>query len=114
MTMRRRRLLGKEEDKDPMSVVGNLFDVAMVFAVALMVALVTRYDMTEMFSKEDFTIVKNPGKENMEIITKEGEKINRYTPSENQDDASDRRGRRVGIAYELENGEIIYVPEGGH
>ncbi len=114
MTMRRRRLLGKEEDNDPMSVVGNLFDVAMVFAVALMVALVTRYDMTEMFSKEDFTIVKNPGKENMEIITKEGEEINRYTPSENQDDASCRRGRRVGIAYELENGEIIYVPEGGH
>ena len=114
MTMRRRRLLGKEEDNDPMSVVGNLFDVAMVFAVALMVALVTRYDMTEMFSKEDFTIVKNPGKENMEIITKEGEKINRYTPSENQDDASGRRGRRVGIAYELENGEIIYVPEGGY
>lgn len=109
--MRRRRLIGKEEDNDPMSVVGNLFDVAMVFAVALMVALVTRYDMTEMFSKEDFTIVKNPGQENMEIITKEGEKISRYTPSENQDDASGRRGRRVGVAYELEDGEIIYVPE---
>ena len=107
----RRRLIGKEEDNDPMSVVGNLFDVAMVFAVALMVALVTRYDMTEMFSKEDFTIVKNPGQENMEIITKEGEKIRRYTPSENQDDASGQRGRRVGVAYELENGEIIYVPE---
>lgn len=111
--MKRRRLIGSDEDNDPMSVVGNLFDVAMVFAVALMVALVTRYDMTEMFSKEDFTIVKNPGKENMEIITKEGEKINRYTQSENQDDASGRRGRRVGIAYELENGEIIYVPEDG-
>lgn len=109
--MRRRILIGKEEDNDPMSVVGNLFDVAMVFAVALMVALVTRYDMTEMFSKEDFTIVKNPGQENMEIITKEGERISRYTPSENQDDASGRRGRRVGVAYELEDGEIIYVPE---
>ncbi len=109
--MRRRRLIGKEEDNDPMSVVGNLFDVAMVFAVALMVALVTRYDMTEMFSKEDFTIVKNPGQENMEIITKEGERISRYTPSENQDDASGRRGRRVGVAYELGDGEIIYVPE---
>ena len=34
-----------------------------------MVALVTRYDMTEMLSKEDFTIVKNPGMENMKIIT---------------------------------------------
>ncbi len=106
----KRNLLKKEEDSDPISVVSNLFDVAMVFAVALMVALVTRYNMTEMLSQEDFTMVKNPGKENMEIITKEGEKINRYTPSEDQQQ-SGTRGKRVGIAYELENGEIIYVPE---
>ena len=44
-------MLNMAEDDDPMSVVSNLFDVAMVFAVALMVALVTRYNMTEMFSK---------------------------------------------------------------
>lgn len=82
----------------------------MVFAVALMVALVSRYNMTEMFSQEDFTMVKNPGKENMEIITKEGQKINKYTPSENQDAKAVKR-QKVGIAYELDNGEIIYVPE---
>ena len=35
-----------EEEVNPMNVVGNLFDVAMVFAVALMVALVTRFNMT--------------------------------------------------------------------
>lgn len=107
----RSRFLRQNDDDDPMSVVGNLFDVAMVFALALMVALVSRFNMTEMFSQDDFTIVKNPGKENMEIITKEGQQINRYTPSENQDNADGRRGKRVGIAYELENGEIIYVPE---
>lgn len=107
----RRNLLRKEEDNDPMNVVSNLFDVAMVFAVALMVALVSRYSMTEMFSQEDFTMVKNPGKENMEIITKEGEKINRYTPSEDTSSQNGKKGKKVGIAYELENGEIIYVPE---
>ena len=94
-----------------MSVVSNLFDVAMVFAVALMVALVTRFNMTEMFSQEDFTMVKNPGKDNMEIITKEGQTINKYTPSKDQDSKSGKKGKKVGIAYELENGEIIYVPE---
>ncbi len=108
--MRKRRILGNSEDSDPMSVVSNLFDVAMVFAVALMVALVSRYNMTEMFSQEDFTMVKNPGKENMEIITKEGEQINRYTPSDD-DKSSGNKGKRVGIAYELDNGDIIYVPE---
>ena len=107
----RRNLLRKEEDNDPMSVVSNLFDVAMVFAVALMVALISRYSMTEMFSQEDFTMVKNPGKENMEIITKEGEKINRYTPSEDTSSQNGKKGKKVGIAYELDNGEIIYVPE---
>ena len=103
-------LLRKEEDSDPISVVSNLFDVAMVFAVALMVALVSRYNMTEVFSQEDFTMVKNPGKENMEIITKEGQEIKKYTHSEDQK-TSGKRGKKVGVAYQLENGEIIYVPE---
>ena len=40
---------------------------------------------------------------------KEGNKINKYTPSKEQSSGS--KGKRVGIAYELENGEIIYVPE---
>lgn len=108
---RRRRMLDGMEENDPMASVGNLFDVAMVFALALMVALVTHFNMNEVFSQEDYTMVKNPGKENMEIITKEGDKINRYTPSEDQSEKSGRKGKKVGIAYELENGEIIYVPE---
>ena len=107
----RRQLLGKDDDGDPMSVVSNLFDVAMVFAVALMVALVSRYNMTEVFSQDDFTMVKNPGRADMEIITKEGDRISRYTPSEEQNPQQGQRGKKVGIAYELENGEIIYVPE---
>lgn len=108
---RKRRLLSDGDDHDPLSVLTNLFDVAMVFAVALMVALVTRFDMTEMFSQEDFTMVKNPGTEQMEIITKKGDKIEKYTPSNEQEESSNSRGKRVGTAYQLENGEIIYVPE---
>lgn len=106
---RRTSKFSKEEDTDPLSVIVNLFDVAMVFAVALMVAMVMHMNMTEVFTQEDYTIVKNPGKDNMEIITKEGNKINKYTHSEEQSSGS--KGKKVGIAYELENGEIIYVPE---
>lgn len=112
MRRRQRRIsrFSKEEDTDPLSVIVNLFDVAMVFAVALMVAMVMHMNMTEVFTQEDYTIVKNPGKDNMEIITKEGNKINKYTPSQDQS-SSQKKGKKVGIAYELENGEIIYVPE---
>ncbi|MCM1168449.1 MAG: DUF2149 domain-containing protein [Bacteroides sp.] len=106
----RRRILQDNDDQDPVAMLSNLFDVAMVFAVALMVALVFKFNMTEIFSQEDYTIVKNPGQENMEIITKEGQTINKYKPSENQD-GSGKKGRKVGVAYQLENGEIIYIPE---
>lgn len=99
------------DDYDPLSVLTNLFDVAMVFAVALMVALVTRFNMTEMLSNEDFTIVKNPGSRQMEIITKKGETIEKYVPQNTSAQGNGSRGKRVGTAYELENGEIIYIPE---
>ncbi len=108
---RRKRRHFDDEELDPASLTSNLFDVAMVFAVALMVALVTKFNMTEVFSKEDYTIVKNPGKDNMEILIKKGEKIEKYTPQENTDASNSSRGKRVGVAYQLENGEIIYVPE---
>lgn len=110
MRKNRRRRKG-EEDYDPMSVLTNLFDVAMVFSVALMVALVTHFNMTEMLGQEDFTVVKNPGKANMEIVTKKGKKIEKYKPSEDTQSSNSSRGKKVGIAYQLDNGEIIYVPE---
>ncbi len=108
--MKKRRLLQANDDQDPLSVLTNLFDIAMVFAVALMVALVTRYQMNELLSKDDFTMVKNPGTEQMEIITKKGEEIEKYKPSEDTQ-SSGTRGKKVGVAYQLEDGQIIYVPE---
>ena len=41
-----------------------------------MVALVSRFNMTEIFSKEDYAMVKNPGQENMEIIQKKVKRLN--------------------------------------
>lgn len=109
--VRRPSKLRNDEGEDPLSVVVNLFDVAMVFAVSLMVAIVLHLNMSEFFGEEDFTIVKNPGTDNMEIITKEGKEIKKYIPKEESDSPSQKKGKRVGVAYELENGEIIYVPE---
>lgn len=97
-----------DDDWDPLEGMANLFDVAMVFAVALMVAIVTHMRVTEMFTQENFTMVKNPGKEEMEIIIKKGKEIEQYRASGKEGAG---RGKRVGSAYQLETGEIIYVPE---
>ena len=99
-----------QDDGDPLSVVVNLFDVAMVFAVALMVAMVMHMNMTEIFGSEDFTMVKNPGRQDMEIIRKEGKKIETYKAT-GQTQESGTKGRRLGTAYQLEDGQIIYVPD---
>ena len=88
-----------EDDGDPLSVVVNLFDVAMVFAVSLMVAMVMHMNMAEVF-----------GKENMEIIQKKGREIETYKASR-QTQGEGTRGKRLGTAYQLEDGRIIYVPE---
>lgn len=98
------------EDHDPLSNMANLFDVAMVFAVALMVALVVRMKMTEFLTDEDVTFVKNAGQKNMEIIVKKKNKITRYK-SQKSSKSKDGKGKRVGTAYQLNNGDIIYVPE---
>ena len=96
------------EEIDPMGSLVNLFDVAMVFAVALMVAFVIQSRMTEFLTAEDATFVKNAGQKDMEIIVKKNNKITRYKSEKN---TGAGKGRRVGIAYQLENGEVIYVPE---
>lgn len=107
---RRRRILSDGDSLDPMSAVSNLFDVAMVFSVALMVALVSYLDVADMLFSDNFTMVKNPGKEDMQIVTKEDGKIVRYQ-AQSSDSVSQSAGKRVGSAYQLDNGEIIYIPD---
>ena len=104
----RYRAFGRNDDFDPRETLVNLFDVAMVFAVALMVAFVIRSQMTELLTSEDVTFVKNAGKPDMEIIVKKDNKVTRY---KSEKSTGTGRGERVGIAYRLESGEIIYVPE---
>lgn len=109
--MRRRHIILDDEDEDPLSGVANLFDVAMVFAVALLVALVVAYSVPELLDdKADITVVKNPGQPNMQIIIKEGKTLKVLNMTE---ELAGGQGSRMGTAYRLESGEIIYVPDDG-
>lgn len=109
MRARKNKKLQGYLDEDPMSSVASLFDIAMVFSVALMAAMVNYLSIGDLLFSEEFTIVKNPGESTMEIVTKQGEKIRRY---QGQAVSSGKgRGKKVGTAYQLESGEIIYLPE---
>ncbi len=108
MRIVRRRIILDDED-DPLSGVANLFDAAMVFAVALLVALVVSYNVPELLDADaSVTIVKNPGDPNMQVIIKDKETIKVMNMTEQ---LAGGQGSKIGTAYRLETGEVIYMPE---
>lgn len=101
---RNRGLQGYLED-DPLSSVASPFDIAMVFSAALMDAMVNYLSIGDLLFSEEFTIVKNPGQRNMEIVTKNGKEIRR---DQGKASATDQgKGKRVGTAFQLESGKLF-------
>jgi biopolymer transport protein ExbB/TolQ len=92
---------------DPTAGMANLFDVAMVFAVALMVALVSYLQLPALLQQKDYTVITNPGQPDMEILVKEGEEIRHY---EATDQTGFGQGELLGQAYRLPDGRVVYVP----
>ncbi|MFN3190016.1 MAG: DUF2149 domain-containing protein [Aureliella sp.] len=99
-----------EIESDPLASIANLFDVAMVFAVALMVALVSYLQVPALLRESDYTIITNPGTPDMEIVVKEGEEIKHYEASES---TGAGQGELLGQAYRLPDGRVVYVPAEG-
>lgn len=107
----RRRHIGDDDEQNPLTGVANLFDIAMVFSVALLVALVMSYQLPELLSPtENITIVKNPGQKDMQMIIKEEGKPIEILNMTNE--LGSGSGEALGTAYRLADGSIIYVPFG--
>ena len=96
-------------ENDPMTGVANLFDIGLVFIVGLIITLFTAYHLQDLFSeKSELTIIKKSETGQMEIITKKGKKIKALKVTKEK---ALGRGERLGIAYRLEDGTMVYVPE---
>jgi hypothetical protein len=93
-----------------MEAMGNLFDVAVLIGVGFLIVALTGFGLQELVSGDDVTIVKNPGAEDMEIITKQAGTIERLTRTE---DVAEGRGYAIGTVYRLEDGSVIWVPMEG-
>ena len=105
--MGRHRIGAEEHDDDPLSGVANLFDVMLIFAVGLLLSFLSHAGLTELMTDELVTIVKNPGTEEMTIITKEGERIEINMITE---ESAEGLGEEIGKLYRLPGGDTIYVP----
>jgi hypothetical protein len=80
--------------------------VFLVLIAALLIAIAQ--NPLSPFLSEDVTVIKNAGKENMEIIVKKGNKIESF---KSQGKTGSGTGKKAGTAYEMDDGSIIYVVE---
>ena len=106
--MRNIRRIGLLEDGDPLHGVANFFDLGIVFALGFLLALMAYIGLPELIQQSDMTLVKNPGTEQMEIINKKGITLEHYRVTTQN---LQGEGVRLGTAYRLKNGEVVYVPE---
>jgi hypothetical protein len=107
---RRRGLATAGEDEDPLAGIANLFDVSVAFIVALLIALFTLLSSADLLNPDsNVTLVRQNADGTMDIISKERSriKVQRVTSERMSGD-----GERLGVAYRLPGGEVVYVPEG--
>jgi hypothetical protein len=96
--------------EDPLAGVANLFDASIVFAVGLMVALVQAFSVAQLLDpNSEFTIIKKDARTGeMEIVEKNRKEI-KVKKMSNEKKAGP--GTRLGVAYQLPDGTVVYVPE---
>ena len=92
--------------EDPASGLLNLFDVWIEFAAALLLASLSYGQLS---SKTAIDPEKKSVTPDFQTIEKQREQIAHYRVSA-QTAGGD--GERLGVAYRLKSGEVIYVPEG--
>ena len=105
--MNRRKKMADLDD-DPLSGVANLFDVAMIFAIGLLVVALTHFGVEELITQSDVTIVKNPGQENMQVIIKQGDEIEKLELTKEEITTS---GRKFGTVYQTDSGGWVLVKD---
>jgi len=101
------KLLHEPETEDPILSVVNIIDIFLVIIAALLITI-AKNPLMNPFSKQDVTVITDPGKPSMEMIVKKGEKIERYKANGNIGSGD---GEKAGVAYRMKDGSMIYVPE---
>ena len=100
------RYLEHDEADDPIVSVVNIVDIFLVVIAVLVMTLIK--NPLNPFSSDDVTVIKNPGKKNMEIIVKKGKKLEHY---QSTGAIGEGKGAKAGVTYKMPDGSMVYVPE---
>jgi hypothetical protein len=80
-------------------------DDPVLSTINLMIAVVN--NPMSPFGNDKVTIIRNEGQPNMEIITKEGQKVTRFKASGASGEGD---GEKAGTAFRMKDGTMVYVP----
>lgn len=97
------------EEMDPLAGMANLFDASIVLIVSMMLALFMSFDLVDLLNPDtEVTITRRSADGEVEMVTREGNeiKVQRVTSTE-----LSGVGTRLGMAFQLEDGRVVYVPE---
>lgn len=97
----------RERDDDPLGGMVNLFDLWIVVVVGLILALVGTMSSREAESSAAATDASSTP---ANLPAAQLRKLPHYRKSES---TLSGRGERLGTAYRLESGEVVYVPGDG-
>lgn len=110
--MRRRkrgRFMASAADDDPLSLLANLFDLSIVLAIAFLLTALGTLSLGEMIgSSEEWVLMRRSDSGAAEVLSRQGKSIRIHRLSARE---AGGQGMRLGVAYELEDGEVIYVPD---
>lgn len=105
MTKRRKRKWEDSGEDDPGAGLLNLFDVWIAFAVALLLAMVSFFDLA---AATPASTAAAGQKDPLEVVREARTRLDRFRESH---DTAAGEGERLGTAYRLKSGEVIYVPD---
>ena len=111
--MRRRprpsRFMDSMADEDPLTLMPNLFDLSIVLAIAFLLTALGALGLRGLVhSGDSWTLIRRSAAGETEVISRQGKSIRVEQLTARK---AGGQGLRLGVAYELENGEVIYVPD---
>lgn len=107
--LRRAEASSRPDDMDPLAGMANLFDASIVLIVSMMIALFMTFNLIQLFDADtQVTITTQSADGDIEIVTREGSeiKVQRVTDTE-----LSGAGVRLGTAFQLDDGRVVYVPD---
>lgn len=101
-------VLDDDDGDDPILSVVNIIDVFLVIIAVLLITVME--NPLNPFSAEQVTVIKNAGQPDMEITVKDGKEMKTFTAT---GQIGSGTGTKAGIAYRMEDGSMVYVPQEG-